>query len=68
MTAYKIENFFGHLDTAQTVEAVKHGASLLTVEQVIDAVTDGMKASDLEEAAALIVGYLAELSTGEDAA
>lgn len=67
MTAYRIENFFGHLDTAQTVEAVKHGASLLTVEQAIDAVTEGMNVDQLQEAAALIVRYIAELDV-EDAA
>lgn len=67
MTAYKIENFFGHLDRAQTREAVTHGASLLTVEQAIDAVTEGMNIDQLQEAAALILGYIAELDAGEAA-
>jgi hypothetical protein len=67
MTSYKIENFFGHLDHAQTIEAVEHGASLLTIAELADAVTDGMTAAELTVLASEVVKLLAELDV-EDAA
>lgn len=67
MTSYKIENFFGHLDRNQTKEAVAHGASLLTIAELADAVTLNMNHSELVVLASEIVKLMAELDTGEAA-
>lgn len=67
MTSYKIENFFGHLDRVQTKEAVTHGASLLTIAELADAVTENMTAAELRVLVSEVVKFMAELDTGEAA-
>lgn len=67
MTSYKIENFFGHLDRAQTREAVAYGAGLLTIAELADAVTLNMTAAELTVLASEIVKLLAEMDVGDAA-
>lgn len=54
MTSYKIENFFGHLDNDQTIEAAKHSLSLLSLEDAIEVILTSLTRTDLEELAAAI--------------
>jgi hypothetical protein len=67
MTSYKIENFFGHLDRVQTKEAVTHGANLLSVADLADAVTEGMTRSQIEQLIQFMVIFAAELDVGDAA-
>ena len=60
MTSYKIENFFGHLDNGQTVEAVRHGFNLLSLDDAIDIILAGMTRTDLVELGVAIEEKLSE--------
>jgi len=64
MTAYKIENFFGHLDAEQTFLAVCHGLTLLDESDARRAILTTLTPDELAELSAGIEDVLRETEGG----
>lgn len=58
MTSYKIENFFGHLDSEQTFLAVCHGLTLLGDSDARRAILATLAPDELAELAEAIAEVL----------